>query len=53
MSASSPFYDPSLKPPPRDVAKAKALLQQAGVTLPVKIELLTLNDPQTFCRPPR
>jgi peptide/nickel transport system substrate-binding protein len=45
VSASSPFYDPALKPPPRDVAKAKALLKQAGVTLPVKVELLTPNQP--------
>ena len=45
VSASSPFYDPVLKPPPRDVAKAKALLKQAGVTLPVKVELLTPNQP--------
>ena len=33
---SSPFFDEALKPPPRDVAKAKALLQQAGVTPPVQ-----------------
>ena len=48
VSASSPFYDPSLKPPARDVAKAKALLQQAGVTLPVRIELLTPNQPDVL-----
>jgi peptide/nickel transport system substrate-binding protein len=45
VSASSPFYDPSLKPPPRDVAKAKALLKQAGVMLPVKVDLMTPNQP--------
>jgi peptide/nickel transport system substrate-binding protein len=45
ISPSSPFYDEALKPPPRDVAKAKALLQQAGVKLPVKVELLTPNQP--------
>ncbi len=45
VSPSSPFYDASLKPPPRDIAKAKALLQQAGVSLPVKLELLTPNQP--------
>ena len=33
---SSPFYDEALKAPTRDVAKAKALLKQAGVTLPVQ-----------------
>jgi peptide/nickel transport system substrate-binding protein len=42
---SSPFYDPDLKVPERDVAKAKELLRQAGVSLPVKLDLLTYNDP--------
>jgi peptide/nickel transport system substrate-binding protein len=46
VSQSSPFYDEALPPPPRDIAKAKALLQQAGVTLPVKVELLTPNQPE-------
>jgi peptide/nickel transport system substrate-binding protein len=41
---SSPFYDEGLEVPARDVAKAKALLQQAGVTLPVKLDLLAFND---------
>jgi peptide/nickel transport system substrate-binding protein len=45
VSPSSPFSDPAQKPPQRDVAKAKALLKQAGVTLPVKLELLTPNQP--------
>ena len=45
VSASSPFYDPALKPPTRDVEKARALLKQAGVSLPVKVELLTPNQP--------
>jgi peptide/nickel transport system substrate-binding protein len=48
VSASSPFYDPALLPPPRDVAKAKALLKQAGVPLPVKVELLTPNQPDVL-----
>jgi peptide/nickel transport system substrate-binding protein len=45
VSASSPFYDKALPPPARDMAKAKALLKQAGVPLPVKLELLTPNQP--------
>jgi peptide/nickel transport system substrate-binding protein len=45
VSQSSPFYDEALPPPGRDLAKAKALLKQAGVTLPVKVELLTPNQP--------
>ncbi len=31
---SSPFYFQDMKPPVRDVAKAKALLQQAGLKPP-------------------
>jgi peptide/nickel transport system substrate-binding protein len=30
------------------VAKAKALLQQAGVTLPVKLELLAYTNPEVL-----
>jgi peptide/nickel transport system substrate-binding protein len=41
---SSQFYDATLQVPERDVAKAKALLKQAGLTLPVKLDLLTFND---------
>ena len=42
---SSPFFFQDLKPPARDVAKAKALLQQAGVTLPVPVTLTVTNEP--------
>ncbi len=45
VPASSPFYDAALNVPARDLPKAKALLKQAGVALPVKLELLTFNDP--------
>jgi peptide/nickel transport system substrate-binding protein len=45
---SSPFFDEALKIPERDPAKAKALLQQAGVTLPVKLDLLAINDPENL-----
>ena len=38
VSQSSPFHDEALPPPPRDLARAKALLKQAGVALPVKVE---------------
>lgn len=40
---SSPFYVKELSPPARDVAKARALLQQAGVTLPVPVTLTITN----------
>ena len=48
VPSSSPFYDPALKVPTRDVAKAKALLKEAGVTLPVKLELLAFNNPEVL-----
>ncbi|HUB46447.1 MAG TPA: ABC transporter substrate-binding protein [Acetobacteraceae bacterium] len=48
VPASSPFYDPDLKVPARDVAKAKALLAQAGVKTPVSLELMVPNNPDTM-----
>jgi peptide/nickel transport system substrate-binding protein len=45
VPASSPFYDADLKPPERDVAKAKALLAAAGVKTPVPLELMVPNSP--------
>ncbi|HEY2132730.1 MAG TPA: ABC transporter substrate-binding protein [Acetobacteraceae bacterium] len=41
----SPMYIQSIVSPPRDVEKAKALLKQAGVKLPVEVELTTTNEP--------
>jgi len=45
VPSTSPFYDPDIKVPERNVAKAKELLKQAGVQLPVKLELLAFNNP--------
>jgi peptide/nickel transport system substrate-binding protein len=44
-SPSSPYYFPEIAPPARDVARAKALLQQAGVTTPVPVTLTIANSP--------
>jgi peptide/nickel transport system substrate-binding protein len=47
---SSPYYFQNLKPPARDPEKAKALLKQAGVALPVPVTLTITNgsdDQQT------
>lgn len=41
VAASSPYYSPDVKPPARDVAKAKDLLKQAGVKLPVTFTMMT------------
>lgn len=45
IPASSPFFNANLKVPARDIAKAKALLAQAGVKLPVVIPLTVANTP--------
>jgi len=42
---SSPFFFQDVQPPARDVAKAKALLRQAGVTPPVAVTLTITNNP--------
>ena len=41
---SSPYFDAGLKPPPRDLARAAALLKQAGVQTPVPVTLTTSNE---------
>jgi peptide/nickel transport system substrate-binding protein len=41
---SSPYYIKDLTPPARDPEKAKALLKQAGVTLPVPVTLTITNQ---------
>jgi peptide/nickel transport system substrate-binding protein len=40
------LYDLAIVPPGRDVAKARALMQQAGVTTPLAVPLTVANTPQ-------
>jgi peptide/nickel transport system substrate-binding protein len=40
----SPYFIESLVPPPRDIAKAKALLARAGVKAPVPVVLTITNE---------
>jgi peptide/nickel transport system substrate-binding protein len=42
---ASPYYMKELTVPKRDVAKAKALLKEAGVTTPLKLEMMVTNNP--------
>lgn len=44
VSPDSPFHDQAVKPPARDIVKAKALLQQAGVPNP-SVTLLIGTSP--------
>jgi peptide/nickel transport system substrate-binding protein len=48
ISAGSPLFVPDVRPPARDVARAKALLAEAGVTVPVPIPLTVPNNPQSL-----
>ena len=43
---TSPFFDPALPQPKRDVAQARALLAQAGVKLPFVVQLTVINNPE-------
>ncbi len=40
VSPEHPYYQKGFPIPKRDVAKAKALLKEAGVTLPVTVDLM-------------
>ena len=42
---SSPMHVPGVKPGARDVAAAKALLKQAGVAIPVVVQMTVPNNP--------
>ena len=46
ISAASPYYAPAVPMPPHDVAAARALLREAGVKTPVRVDLLVYNTPQ-------
>jgi len=45
MTPANRLYNTELTPPPRDLARARALLAQAGVKLPVPLTLTMVNSP--------
>ncbi len=45
MTPHNPLYNAALKPLPRDIARAQALLAQAGVKPPVSVTLTMVNSP--------
>lgn len=47
ISPENPYYQKSIPVPKRDVAKAKALLKEAGVSGPIVIDLMVPNNPET------
>jgi peptide/nickel transport system substrate-binding protein len=47
INPEHPYYQKGIPVPKRDVAKAKALLKEAGVTGPITIDLMVPNNPET------
>ena len=47
VSPANPFYQAKFPMPGRDVAKARALLKEAGVTGPVALDFMVPNNPET------
>ena len=48
ISPVSPLFAPEVRPPAHDPARAKALLAEAGVALPVRVPLTVPNNPQSL-----
>jgi len=46
ISPEHPFYQKAFPIPKRDIAKAKALLKEAGVSLPVGVDLMVPKGPE-------
>ena len=47
INPTNPYYQQSLPVPKRDVAKAKALLKEAGVTGKISLDFMVPNNPET------
>ncbi|HEY0832290.1 MAG TPA: ABC transporter substrate-binding protein [Azospirillum sp.] len=47
VSPTNPYYQQAFPVPKRDVAKAKELLRQAGVTTPVPVDLMVPQNPES------
>ena len=47
VSPTNPFYQAKFPTPKRDVARARALLKEAGVTTPLALDFMVPNNPET------
>ncbi len=47
VSPSNPYYQSAFATPKRDVARARALLKEAGVTTPLALDFMVPNNPET------
>ena len=46
VTPASPYYNAEIKPRPRDIARARALLAEAGVKTPLSVDLLVTTAPE-------
>jgi peptide/nickel transport system substrate-binding protein len=46
ISPQHPYYQADFPIPKRDVAKAKALLKEAGITTPLSVDFMLVNNPE-------
>src|SRR5260370_2888118 len=46
VNPQSPYYQQAFPIPKRDVAKAKVLLKEAGVTTPITVDFMVTNGPE-------
>jgi peptide/nickel transport system substrate-binding protein len=47
VSPSNPYYQASLPTPKRDLARARALIREAGVKTPIVLDFMVPNNPET------
>jgi len=47
VSNTNPYYQPKFPTPRRDIAKARALIKEAGVTPPIVLDFMVPNNPET------
>ena len=47
VTATNPYYQSKFPMPKRDVAKARALIKEAGVTTPIVLDFMVPNNPET------
>ena len=47
VSPQNPYYQAAFPVPKRDLAKAKALMKEAGVTTPLVLDFMVSNTPET------
>jgi peptide/nickel transport system substrate-binding protein len=47
VSTGNPYYQPKFPTPKRDVAKARALIKEAGVATPIVLDFMVPNNPET------